>query len=476
MSGLPVDGHDNEAIPLLGVDSCYLQLRGLNFYESRQLALDILEGDREQEEKLQYFEILLSERRGEDLSVLSAEEQSEMLRACVETVIPEDELLRRMGASKETGVPLKIKYGIDPTGADVHLGHTVPMLVLDRLYRMGHDVTFIIGDFTAKIGDPSGRVSSRPPLDDQMIAENMATYVDQIRPLFDIDQIRVVHNSEWLNKYQLPELIGLLSKISVASALQRQDFRTRLEEGSGITMAELLYPVVMALDSQVLDSDIEIGGRDQLLNMQMCRKVMEISGVPPEIILTTGILEGTDASGAKMSKSLGNYIGMTDGSTDIYGKIMSITDEVMYQYFAMLTEASPLEVELIAEQVKAGKLHPLAVKQMLAFHITRLLKGEDEANTARAYFTTRFRARDFKAMDDIPTYDGTENIVEIIQTLRGDSLSALRRLVAGGGISVILDNDTRLKIDSLDQLNELPPDTRFIKAGKIVVKILENIE
>ena len=211
------------------------------------------------------------------------------------------------GGAKRAG-PSVAKFGIDPTGAEVHLGHAVPILVLDRFQRMGHHVVFIVGDVTAKIGDPSGRSDERPALTDEEIAANLATYRDQASAFFDFSRAEFRHNGDWLRQVTLPRLIEVTAHVPVAMSLQREDFRNRISAGHSLSLAELLYSVAMALDSVEVRCDLEVGGLDQFLNMQMCRKVMEICGQEPELVVATALLEGTDGTGAKMSKSRGNYV------------------------------------------------------------------------------------------------------------------------------------------------------------------------
>ena len=245
---------------------------------------------------------LLRDRRAMDLSDLPHAEQATLISARSQELLPSvGDLAVRLATADTEGRKLIVKFGIDPTAADVHVGHAVPMIIASRFQRMGHQVVFIVGDITAKIGDPSGRTADRPPLTDDDIRSNMATYREQVTPFFDFTRASFRYNSEWLAPITLPEFIGVLEKLPVAASLQREDFRSRLAAGSGLTMAELVYSVVMALDSVKITADIELGGLDQLLNMQMCRRVMENAGQQPEIVIATVLIEGTDGTGAKMS-------------------------------------------------------------------------------------------------------------------------------------------------------------------------------
>jgi len=252
-------------------------------------------------------------RRTMDLSDLPAAEQAAMIAGRSQQLQPSPAALaERIEQARAEGRPFVAKFGIDPTGKEVHLGHSVPMQILSRFQRMGRHVVFIVGDVTAKIGDPSGRSDDRPPLTDEIIADNLASYRQQVSPFFDFDRgAEFRHNGDWLRQVTLPRLIEITSRIPLSMSLQRDDFRTRLDAGHGLSVAELLYSVVMALDSVETNCDLEVGGIDQFLNMQMCRKVMEICGQVPELVVATPLVEGTDGTGAKMSKSLGNYVPLT---------------------------------------------------------------------------------------------------------------------------------------------------------------------
>ena len=327
---------------------------------------------------------LLRERRAMDLSDLPPAEQATLISARSQELLPSvDDLAARLAAADAEGRKLIVKFGIDPTAADVHVGHAVPMIIASRFQRMGHQVVFIVGDITAKIGDPSGRTADRPPLTDDDIRSNMATYRDQVTPFFDFTRADFRYNSEWLAPITLPEFIGVLEKLPVAASLQREDFRTRLAAGSGLTMAELVYSVVMALDSVKITADIELGGLDQLLNMQMCRRVMENSGQQPEIVIATGLIEGTDGTGAKMSKSKGNYVGLAFEPKDVFGKLMSAADRLLPAYLRALTELLDPEIDLLMQLMADRKIHPMGVKTLLASDVTAAVHGIDQAEAAR---------------------------------------------------------------------------------------------
>ncbi|HMK97688.1 MAG TPA: tyrosine--tRNA ligase, partial [Acidimicrobiales bacterium] len=307
------------------------------------------------------------ERRTLDLSDLPPSEQAALIEASCERLQPSAEALaERVAQTAQAGRPFVAKFGIDPTGAEVHLGHAVPMILLSRFERMGHSVVFIVGDGTARIGDPSGRSDERPHLSDEDIARNMATYQQQVSPFFDFSLAQFRHNGEWLNAVTLPQLVRVTSHIPVSMSLQREDFRTRLAEGHPLSLAELLYSVAMALDSVEVNCDLEVGGIDQYLNMQMCRKVMEICAQQPELVAATPLIEGTDGTGAKMSKSRGNYVPLTAPAGEVFGKLMSVPDRLVEPYLRALSEWQPSELAAAAGRVREGTLRPLDLKKIMA--------------------------------------------------------------------------------------------------------------
>lgn len=263
----------------------------------------------------------MAERRGLDLSDLDPAAQSELIAARVSGVLPSREALAEV-IGRAGGRGVTVKLGVDPTSADLHLGHAVPIALLGRFQRMGHRPVLIVGDVTARIGDPSGRSAERPPLTADDVRRNMASYKQQVRPFFDLDRSQLRYNSEWLDGMTLPRLIQCLAGVPASTLLQRDDFRQRLTGGHGLSMAELIYPVVMALDSAALRAEVELGGADQLLNMQMGRRVMELAGQAPQLVVTVPLVEGTDGTGAKMSKSRGNTIPLTAPPGDMFGRVM----------------------------------------------------------------------------------------------------------------------------------------------------------
>ncbi|MFD5673032.1 tyrosine--tRNA ligase [Streptomyces sp. NPDC127040] len=387
-------------------------------------------------------------RRSLDLSDLSPQEQAALVEGRAINMIPSASVLaEKITAAQTAGRPFVVKYGIDPTSPDVHLGHAVPIIIASRLQRMGHHVVFIIGDVTAKIGDPSGRSSERPALTDDDIARNLSTYQQQVTPFIDFKRADLRFNGEWLNKVSLPQLVEILARVPVSMSLQRDDFRTRLAEGQGLSVAEFVYSVVMAMDSVAITADVELGGVDQLLNLQMCRKVMEISEQTPEIVITTPLIEGTDGTGAKMSKSKGNYVALTATPDDVYGRLMSIPDHVTEPYLKLLTEWTDEEIQVITKRLAEGTAHPMAVKRILAGEVVGALHGLEVAQAARAEFTARFSKRSFGDTQNLPVVSLKEHAETALGTLLSQtlgfapSLSAVRRIAQQNGLRLITESD-----------------------------------
>lgn len=399
-------------------------------------------------------------RRSLDLSDLSPTEQAELIAARSQELQPSAEALaERIVEAGKAGRRFVAKFGIDPTGAEVHLGHTVPMLILSRFQRMGHQVVFIVGDMTAKIGDPSGRSDERPPLTDDDIARNLATYREQVTPFFDFERAEFRHNGDWLRQITLPQIIEITAQIPVSMPLQRDDFRKRLDAGQGLSLAELLYSVVMALDSVETACDLEVGGIDQFLNMQMCRKVMEICGQTPELVVAVPLIEGTDGTGVKMSKSRGNYVPLTAPAGEVFGKIMSIPDRVVEPYFRALSEWRDAELAVVAERLRAGSLHPVDLKKILAGEVTAALHGVDAAMHARSEFVAQFSRKTFADLEDVPTVsDKTASITDIVRNLGfAKSTSDVRRMAQQKGLRLVVEHhdakQEQLPFD-IDELRE----------------------
>jgi tyrosyl-tRNA synthetase len=385
---------------------------------------------------------LTHERRNTDLSDLSPTEQAALIAERCEQLQPSQEaLVKRLAEAGERGRPFIAKFGIDPTGSEVHLGHSVPMLLLSRFQRMGHHVIFIVGDMTAMIGDPSGRSDERPHLTQEDIARNLATYQEQVTPFFDFSRAEFRRNGDWLSAVTLPRLIEIASHIPVSMSLQREDFRNRLAAGHGLTLAELLYSVAMALDSVEINCDVELGGLDQFLNMQMCRKVMEICGQEPELVVATTLLEGTDGTGAKMSKSKGNYVPLTAPPGEVFGKLMSVPDHLMVPYLKALSEWQGVELLLVERRLADGSLHPVDLKKILAGEVTAALHGVDAAMKAREEFAAQFSRHSYADVEDAPTVeDLSQPIVEIVRSLGfASSNGEVRRIAEQNGLRLVVE-------------------------------------
>lgn len=417
-----------------------------------------------------------------DLSYLSARQQYELILSKVsnlpEPIITPEGLLEKLQESKETGRPLRIKFGIDPTGPDIHIGHTVSLINLSTIQRMGHIVILLIGDFTALVGDPSGRKDSRPLLTLDEIHQNMATYEHQAARVIELtgSNIERRYNSEWMHDLSISNWVEVIRKVSVSELLQRKDFKARLEVGSGFSVAELEYILYMAYDSVALQPDIEVGGTDQFLNFHMCRQLMVNAGLDPEVAITYNLLPGTtglrDEAGelVKMSKSLGNDIPVTAKPSEMYGKTMSVPDEVMWVWFRELTDITLNELEQLQVYVDEGKIHPKDVKQLLARVVVGVYNYFD-AGTIRAA-ENDFNAKFGKEKELIP--DSTQPIVveantpliELMSQATDKSRSELRRLVTQQGI-YLLKGVNYVPITA-EELHALPSDLDgdIVRIGK----------
>jgi tyrosyl-tRNA synthetase len=419
----------------------------------------------------------LLERRSLNLAEdLDPYYQFDMIRSRATTLLPEEDLKTRMAESVSSGDPLVVKFGIDPTGKKIHLGHAVPIVLLERFRRMGHKALLIIGDMTAQIGDPSGRNKERPDLEKHVIEDNLDDYVEQIRPIMQFDPLETRKNSDWLTSYDIGKLTVLLGQIRISEILQRNDFRQRLEEGHGLSVAEILYPVIMGIDSVEVEADVEIGGKDQLLNLQMCRKIMEISGLMPEAIVTTEILEGTGQGSGKMSKSLGNFIAISDSAKNIFGGLMSVPDPKVESYLKSLTEITDEEWHIIEELVNIGKIKPIALKKIMALTVTGMLKGHDLAVEAHDDFQSQYgRSKNFSQISPVTLkFDDTNPVIDTLCSTTEQSKSALRRLAEAGAISLVSSGGEIIhKLSIEDLLNPLsqikydfPEESVYIKFGR----------
>lgn len=372
------------------------------------------------------------------MSPITPEEQLHIIKSGIDTVVPESLLLEKL----KRGGELNIKLGVDPTAPDIHLGHAVPLRKLRQFQELGHHVTLIIGDGTALIGDPSGRNSTRPQLTREQIAANAKTYVDQAFKILDPAKTTLRYNSEWILDLGMESLLKLISNFTVARILERDDFHKRYTGGLPISLHEFLYPVMQAYDSVVIKADVEIGGSDQLFNLLAGRELMEKMGMEPQVALTLPLLEGTDGV-QKMSKSYGNYIGLTDAPNDMFGKVMSIPDELMVKYYRLASTEDVSAIDEIERGLAAGELHPNKVKRALARNIVAAYYDSDSAVAAEADFDLKFKEHGFPedapvfSADLTPGEDGTVYFAKLLVEMGiASSVSEARRLIDGGAVKV----------------------------------------
>lgn len=351
-----------------------------------------------------------------DYLKMDAKKQLEIIRRGATGIITEEELLRKLTESVEKGRPLRVKAGFDPTAPDLHLGHTVLIQKLKHFQDLGHNVLLLIGDFTGMIGDPSGKSETRKPLTREQVSQNARTYTEQVFKILDEKKTDVVFNSEWMERLTSGDMISLMSKYTVARMLERDDFQKRYRDGHAIAIHEFLYPLIQGYDSVVLRADVELGGSDQLFNLLVGRELQRDMGQAPQAVITMPLLEGTDGV-QKMSKSYGNYIGINEPPSEIFGKVMSISDELMMRYYELLSGAPKERLE----EIKAGGIHPREAKEALAFELTERFWGPEEACKARDGFRALFARKETPA-----------DIEEVEVSAEGDSVRLARLMVLAG--------------------------------------------
>lgn len=328
------------------------------------------------------------------------EQLAELARATVDFFTP-DELRAKLARSYREGTPLTVKVGFDPTAPDIHLGHAVVLRKMRQFQDLGHRVIFLIGDFTGMIGDPTGRSKTRPALTSEEVLANAESYRRQCYKILDPDATEIRFNGEWLRELGAEEFIRLAARYNVARMLERKDFKERYQEGRSIAIHEFLYPLAQAYDSVVCRADVELGGTDQLFNLNVGRDIMPGYGLEPQVVITTPLLEGLDGT-EKMSKSLGNYVGIEEPPREIYGKLLSISDELMWRYYEICTDVSLEAIGEMRTLVDSGTLHPKKVKEGLALRIVADYHGEEAAREARAEFERVFASRG--EPDDVPEH------------------------------------------------------------------------
>lgn len=396
--------------------------------------------------------------------MLSVADQLAIIRTNVVDLLPEEDLVRKLERSVATGKPLTIKLGLDPSRPDIHIGHGVVLNKLRQFQDLGHKVVLIIGDFTAMIGDPTGKSKTRPALTLEETRENGKTYVDQASVILDRDKTEIRYNSEWLDALSFKEVIALSAKYTVAQLLERDDFTKRYRGGEPISVHEFLYPLSQAYDSVAIQSDIEIGGTDQKFNLLVGREIMRAYGHEPQCILTMPILEGTDGV-EKMSKSLGNYIAVTDSPKEMFGKTMSIPDTLITRYLQYACYAPTDEVTALGLALTDGTAHPRNAKVDVAKRIVARYHGQDAADEAFAEFERVFVKKD--EPDEIPDWtmtdpSGSMKLIDLLPAAAGlASKSEARRLIAQGGVRVNGEQvkDPEATISAADQ--------PVVRAGKL---------
>jgi tyrosyl-tRNA synthetase len=388
-------------------------------------------------------------------------EQMDAIRADALEVIPEEDLARKLARSRSTGERLRIKQGFDPTRPDLHIGHAVSMRKLHTFQELGHDVIFVVGDYTARIGDPSGRSETRPRLSAEEIAANAATYAEQVGHILDMRKVRVEYNSTWLAPLDLAKLLELTSGYTVARMLERDDFAKRYEEHRPIAVSEFLYPLMQAYDSVALNADVELGGSDQKFNLLVGRTVQERYGQEPQVCLIMPLLRGTDGV-AKMSKSYDNYVGIAQPSNDQYGRTMSIPDDLLDEWTRL---AAPLSGAELDTALALAKTDPYRAKRALAKRIVALYHGADEGEKAEAHFDRVFR--EHAAPEDIPEQilTGLDSITVpklLVALGLAPSGSEAARLVQSGGVRI----DEQTVTDRNAQITAKPGTSVLVSRGK----------
>jgi len=385
----------------------------------------------------------------------------------IELELPKDGLAAKVTLTEKEGRPLRVKLGLDPTKPDIHLGHYVVLKILREFLTIGAKIFLVVGDFTAMIGDPSGRDKTRPPLSHKEIQKNAQTYVEQLGRVLDTSKIEVVFNSSWLSKIPLKDFIEMLAHFNLSEILARDDFKQRFTRNLPIAMHELIYPLMQAYDSYYLKADVEIGGSDQLFNMQMGRNLQEVLGESPQVILTAPLLIGTDGVN-KMSKSLNNYIGIIETPKDIYAKVLAIPDKLIPDYLKLVCDFSVNQKREVLVRLKKD-VNPLLIKKEIARKIVSQFYDEKTAKEAEDYFYRQFEEEDFekkiylkKSFSELGLKKERFNLADLIFSLRvRDSRSEVRRLILQGAVSV---NGEKIRDPYF--LFKNPQTPLFVKAGQ----------
>ena len=382
------------------------------------------------------------------------ERQYNILKRGCEEVINEIEFKQKLEKSIKNNKPLKIKLGIDPTGSDLHIGHAVPLRKLKQFQDLGHTVQFLIGTFTARIGDPTGKSETRKMLSNDAVQENIKTYIDQLGIILDLEKTEIKYNGDWLEKLSLEEVLNLLSQFTVSQMVSREDFSKRLAENKPVSLSEFMYPIMQGYDSVALECDVELGATEQKFNILRGRDLQKAYGQEQQICLLMPILEGLDGV-EKMSKSLNNYIGITEAPNDMFGKVMSISDELMFRYYEIITEIPLEEIEKMKMDITNGALHPMEAKKNLGKELVTIYHGAEEGIKAKEWFENVFSKKNLDVdLPEVEIAGKEEGIIELlVNTLKfANTTSEARRLIEQGGFKIndeaIKDVKSSIKLES----------------------------
>ncbi len=402
------------------------------------------------------------------IKAMTIDEQIEFIKKGAVDLIREEDLRKKLERSAKTGKPLRVKLGADPTAPDIHIGHTVVIRKLRAFQDLGHTAIFLIGDFTGMIGDPSGKNTTRPPLSREEILTNAETYKTQIFKLLDPEKTEIRFNSEWMDKFAAADFVKLCSRVTVKQILERDDFEKRLREERPISLHELLYPLTQGYDSVALEADIELGGTDQKFNLMVGRNLQREYAQEPQVILTTPLLEGLDGVN-KMSKSLNNYIGIDEAPNEMFGKVMSITDDLMWKYYDLLTDRAPAEIEAM----KSSNENPRNLKVNLAKLIIRDFHSLDAAEKAEADFVARFVKKEIPdEIEETQISAGNYNLADLlVQTNLAPSKKEAKRLIEQGGVKLNSEkvSNTNAEFELKDEILLQVAKRKFLK-----VKVLRE--
>lgn len=381
-----------------------------------------------------------------------------LLKRGATEVISEDELRKKLARSIKENRPLRVKAGFDPTAPDLHLGHTVLIQKMKQFQDLGHETIFLIGDFTGMIGDPSGKSETRPALTPEQVKVNAQTYMEQVGKILDLSKTKVEFNSTWMSKMSSADMIQLAARYTVARMMERDDFQKRYREQRPISVHEFLYPLIQGYDSVALKADVELGGTDQKFNLLVGRELQKEYGQEPQVVLMMPLLEGTDGVN-KMSKSLGNYIGINDAPKDIFGKTMSISDLMMYKYYELLSDRTSEDIYRLREDVAEGRLHPMEAKKALAQELVAKYHGQQAAKEARDEFERQFSKKE--TPDDIP---------EVVVKWESDTMPLAKVMVKAGVAESVGEGKRLIKQGGveLDGVRQTDPDVRVGHGGYLL--------